>query len=71
MSTSFRRSTMKTDAKSGEVTATIEELARYNMVLTEAIFELLAERGILSGKEVLERVEKLKRETTLNFSRVQ
>jgi hypothetical protein len=62
---------MKTDAKSGKVTATIEELARYNMVLTEAIFELLAERGILSGEEVLERVEKLKSETTLNLNRLQ
>jgi hypothetical protein len=62
---------MKTDAKSGKVTATIEEVARYNMVLTEAILELLAERGILSGEEVLERVEKLKSETTLNLSMVQ
>lgn len=62
---------MKADAQTGQVTATIEEVTRYNMVLTEAIFELLAERGILNGAEVLERVEKLKRETTLNFNRVQ
>ena len=35
------------------------------MFLVEAIFELLAEKGILTGEEVKERVEKLKSETTL------
>jgi hypothetical protein len=53
--------------KTGEVTASIQEIARYNMVLTEAIFELLAEKGILTGIEVKERVEKLKAETKLQF----
>jgi hypothetical protein len=37
------------------------------MVLTEAIFELLAERGIPTGAEVKELVIKLKRETPLQF----
>ena len=37
------------------------------MMLTEAIFELLAEKGILTGAEVKERVAKLKRETQLQF----
>ena len=58
---------MEQDDKTGKVTATIEEIARYNMVLTEAIFELLAEKGILTGVEVKERVEKLKKETKLQF----
>lgn len=62
---------MEANAKTGKVTATIEEIARYNMVLTEAIFELLAERGILTGEEILERVKKLKSETTLTLPRVQ
>lgn len=53
--------------KTGEVTATIQEIARYNMVLTEAIFELLAEKGILTGVEVKERVQKLKAEARLQF----
>ena len=59
--------TMDQDDKTGNVTATIQEIARYNMVLTEAIFELLAEKGILTGVEVKDRVEKLKTETKLQF----
>ena len=51
----------------GKTTTSIEKLVHYNMLLTEAIFELLAERNILSGAEVLERVEKLKSEATLSF----
>jgi hypothetical protein len=58
---------MEQNEKTGEVTASIQEIARYNMVLTEAIFELLAEKGILTGLEVKERVEKLKAETKLQF----
>ena len=34
---------MKHDDKTGTVTATIQEIAYYNMFLTEAMFELLAE----------------------------
>ena len=41
------------------------------MLLTEAIFELLAEKGILTGSEVKVRIQKLKAETKLNFKRVQ
>jgi hypothetical protein len=35
---------MKQDDKTGKVTATIQEIAYYNMFLTEAMFELLAEK---------------------------
>jgi hypothetical protein len=59
--------TMKQDDKTGKVTATIQEIAYYNMFLTEAIFELMAEKGILNGEEVLERVKKLKSETPIQF----
>lgn len=59
------------DAKEGKVTASVEEIAQYNMILTEAIYELLADKGILSKEEVVERVRKLKSETTVNFRRVQ
>ena len=55
------------DINGDRVTASVEEIARYNMLLTEAIFELLAEKNILSGAEVLERVKKLKSDATLNF----
>jgi hypothetical protein len=58
---------MEQDDKTGKVTATIQEVAHYNMLLTEAIFEILAEKGILTGVEVKERVQKLKRETKLQF----
>ena len=58
---------MEQDDKTGKVTATIQQIARYNMVLTEAIFELLAEKGILTGVEVKERVQKLTTETQLEF----
>jgi hypothetical protein len=46
-------------------------MAYYNMFLTEAILELLAEKGILTGEEVMERVKKLKSETPLQFRWVQ
>jgi len=59
------------DDKTGKVTTTIQEIAYYNMFLTEAIFELLAEKGVLTGEEVLERVKKLKSETALQFRWVQ
>jgi len=59
------------DSKEGNVTASIQEIAQYNMLLTEAIFEILAEKNILNGAEVLERVKKLKAEAKLNFPRVQ
>jgi len=49
----------------------IEELAYYNMFLAEAMFELLAEKGILNGPEVKERVRKLMAETKLNVPRMQ
>ena len=58
---------MEQDNKSGKVTASVEEVARYNMVLTEAIFEILAEKGILTGVEVKERAQKLAAETQLQF----
>jgi hypothetical protein len=59
------------DTKEGKVTASVEEIASYNLVLTEAIYELLADKGFISKEEVLERVQKLKSETTINFRRVQ
>lgn len=60
---------MQTDA--GKVTATVEELAAYNMLLTEAIFELLAEKGLLDGEEVKQQITKLKKETKVGLERLQ
>jgi hypothetical protein len=60
---------MDQNDKTGAVTTSIEELALYNMVLTEAIHELLADKGILSRTEVTERIKKLKSETKVNLKR--
>lgn len=59
------------DFKGDNVTASFEEIVRYNVLLTEAIFELLAEKEILTGAEVLERVKKLKTDAKINFGRLQ
>ncbi len=58
---------MGQNVKTGKVTATLQEISYSNMFLVEAIFELLAEGGILTGEEVLERIKKLKSETRLQF----
>jgi hypothetical protein len=58
---------MDQDGKTGEVTTSPEELAVYNMLLSEAIYELLADKGILTRAEVTERNKKLKSETTINL----
>ena len=63
----FEEAAMEQDEKTGKVTTTIQEMAYYNMFLTEAIFELLAEKEILTGEEVLERVKKLKSESPVQF----
>jgi hypothetical protein len=55
------------ESKDGNVTASIEELAVYNMLLSEAIFEILADKGVLNRAEVTERIKKLKRETKVNL----
>jgi hypothetical protein len=59
------------DEKTGKLTATIQEIAYYNMCLTEAIFELLAERGIVTGSEVIERIKKVRSETEFQSTRLQ
>ncbi len=56
---------MFTDAKTGRVTASFEEMALYNMVLVEALSEILVEKGIVDKREVLERVQKIKKEASI------
>ncbi len=51
--------------------ATIREVARCTILLTEAILELLAEKRIPTGAEVMERVANVKKETPLQFRWVQ
>ena len=58
---------MLNDAKTGEVTASIEEIAVYNMLLSEALYEILADKGMVTRAEVTERIKKLRSETKINL----
>jgi hypothetical protein len=60
---------MDQDDKTGEVTTSTKELAVYNMRLTEAIYELLADKGVVTRAEVTERIKKLRTETKVNLCR--
>jgi hypothetical protein len=55
------------DSKQGKVKASVETMAYYNMILTEAIFQLLEEKGLLTREQVKQRMEQLKAETKLSF----
>lgn len=62
---------MRQDPDSARMTVSFEELAYSNMIVVEALVELLTEKGLLSRAEIEERVKKLRRETTVNFVRKQ
>lgn len=55
----------------GHISASIDELAVYNMLLVEAVVELLEEKGVLAGQEVRDRVKKLRAETKIQLARPQ
>lgn len=59
------------DDKTGKLTATTQQIAYYNMCLTEAILELLAERGIVTTSEVMERLKKLRSKTEFQSTLLQ
>lgn len=62
---------MKQDPKTGLTTASFEEMALYGTVLVEALSELLVEKGLLEREEVLARVEKIKKEISVQHRRTQ
>jgi hypothetical protein len=62
---------MQRDSKTGRYTASFEEMALYNMVIVESLSELLIEKGILDRAEVLERIEKIKKEASIKKDRPQ
>ncbi len=62
---------MQTDPKTGRITASVDELAVYNMLLVQALAELLVEQGLLGDQEIKERVKKLRDEVTVNLQRPQ
>ena len=47
----------------GQLTASIAETAIYTMLLSQAIFEILEEKGLVTRAEVTERMHKLENET--------
>lgn len=50
-------------SESDSQSVTIKELAYSNMLQVQSLMELLAEKGVLSQHEVLERVKRLQNET--------
>jgi hypothetical protein len=57
--------------KNPKMKASVKTMANYNMILTEAIFQLLEQKGLLTRQEVKDRVDKLKNETKLSFYTIQ
>lgn len=60
---------MKEDPKSGRMTLSFEELAYSNMLVVEALIQLLVEKGVITRSEMETRVVRLKSETKVNFTR--
>jgi hypothetical protein len=56
--------------KPGEVTASIEEIAVYNVVFCQAMFEVLVSSGVLDGDAVREKIAQIKAETQVNLKKV-
>ena len=57
------------ESKDGNVTASVEEIAVYSMLLSEALYEILADKGLVTRAEVTERIKKLKSETKVRLRR--
>ena len=58
---------MQEEPNSGKVTVSFEELAYSNMIVVEALVELLTEKGRLNRMEMQERVKKLRQDNKVNF----
>jgi hypothetical protein len=60
---------MDQDDKKVQTPTSIEDIAIRGMSLTEALYEILADKGILTGERVIERIKKLKSEIKVNHGR--
>jgi len=58
---------MKEDPKTRRTTLSFEELAYSNMLLQEALVQLLDEKGLISKAGVIERLKQLRAETGVRF----
>jgi hypothetical protein len=56
---------MDKDRKAEEMTASLDEIDYSNVLVVRALTELLAEKGMLSDQEVLNRFQRLRRETKI------
>lgn len=54
---------MPRDSNDERKAVSFEELAYSNMMLVQALVDVLAEKGILTQEELIERVQRLKEET--------
>ena len=60
---------MAPDDKSVGAPNSIKEVAIRGMSVTEALYEILADKGVLTGDRVIERIKKLKSEFKVNLCR--
>ena len=60
---------MDQDEKKVQAPTSIQEIAIHGKALTEALYEVLADKGILTGERVIERIKTLKSEIKVNLSR--
>ena len=51
---------MMSDSKEGRKTVCFEELAYSNMMVVQALVELLAEKGVVRPSEITDRIKRLK-----------
>lgn len=58
---------MQEDPKAGRMRVSFEELAYSNMIVVEALVELLTEKGLLNRPEIEKRVKELKASTKVSF----
>jgi len=54
-----------------KITASFKELVYSNMIMVEAVVELLMQKNVITRDEVLETVKKLKEQTRVNLGRLQ
>ena len=52
-----------------QVPDSIEEVAIRGMAMSETLYEILADKGVLTGVEIIKRIKKLRNETRVNLRR--
>jgi len=62
---------MQEALKTGRMKLSFEELAYTNMIVVEALVELLAETGVLDRGELEKRIKTLKQDTKVSFRPIQ